>query len=81
MNANFRIGDLFVTAYISWPFQAHIAKSRKENPFHPGTLRRLHSGMAIRVGSTRPPMLPAPPQSTEVAMIDVPMLLPTDEVD
>ena len=81
MNTNFRHGDTFVTAYISRPFQAHIAKSRKENPFHLGTLRRLNSGMPIRVGSTQPPMLPAPPQSTEVAMIDVPMLPPTDEVD
>ena len=81
MNASFRRGDSFVTAYISGPFQAHIAKSRKENPFHLGTLRRLNSGMPIRVGSTQPPMLPAPPQSTEVAMIDVPMLPPTDEVD
>ena len=34
MNPNFRRGDSFVTAYISGPFQAHIAKSRKENPFH-----------------------------------------------
>ena len=81
MNANFRRGDTFVTAYIFGPFQAHIAKSRKESPFHLGTLRRLNSGMPIRVGSTQPPMLRAPPQSTEVAMIDVPMLPPTDEVD
>ena len=79
MNPNFRRGDSFVTAYISGPFQAHIAKSRKENPFHLGTLRRLNSGMPIRVGSTQPPMLPAPPASTEVAMIDVPMLPTTDE--
>ena len=35
-------GDAFVTAYISGPFQAHITKSRKENPFHLGTLRRLN---------------------------------------
>ena len=81
MNPHFRRGDSFVTAYISGPFQAHIAKSRKENPFHLGTLRRLNSGMPIRVGATQPPMLPAPPQSTKVAMIDVPMLPPTDEVD
>ena len=78
MNANFRRGDSFVTAYISGPFQTHIAKSRKENPLHLGTLRRLNSGMPIRVGSTQPPMLPAPPQSTKIAMIDVPMLPPTD---
>ena len=32
LNHNFRRGDAFVTAYISGPFQAHIAKSRKENP-------------------------------------------------
>ena len=80
-NANFRRGNSYVTAYISGPFQAHNAKSRKENPFHLGTLRRLNSGMPIRVGSTQPPMLPAPPESMEVAMIDVPMLPPTDEVD
>ena len=71
MNAKFRRGDSFVTAFISGPFQAHIAKSRKENPFHLGTLRRLNSSMPIRVGATQLPMLPAPPQSTEVAMIDI----------
>ena len=81
MNTHFRRGDNFVTAYISGPFQVHIAKSRKENPFHLATLRRLNSGLPIRAGSTQPPMLPARPQSTEVAMIDVPMLPPTDEVD
>ena len=80
-NANFHRGDPFVTAYISGPFQAHIAKSRKENPFYLGTLRGLNSGMPIPVGSTQPPMLPAPPQSTEVAIIDVPMLPLMDEVD
>ena len=47
---SFRWGDLFVTAYISGPFQAHIAKTRKENPFYLGTLRRLNEGMPIRVG-------------------------------
>ena len=81
LNTNFCRGDSFATAYISGPFEAHIAKSRNENPFHLGTLRRLNSGMPIRIGSTLPPMLPAPPQSTEVAMIDVPKLPPTDEVD
>ena len=40
-NAAFCRGDSFVTAYISGPFQAHIAKSRKENPFFLGNLRRL----------------------------------------
>ena len=80
-NATFRRGDSFVTAYISGPFQAHIAKSRKENPFHLGTLRRLNSGMPIRVGSTQPPMLLAPPQSMEVAIIYIPMLPPTNKVD
>ena len=80
-NANFCRGNSFVTAYISWPFQAYIAKSRQDNPFHLGTLRRLNSGMPIRVGSTHPPMLRATPQSTEVAIIDVPMLPPTDAVD
>ena len=47
---SFRRGDSFVTAYISGPFQAHIAKSRKENPFHMGTLRRPKRRDAIRVG-------------------------------
>ena len=61
MNAKFCRGDSFITAYISGPFQAHIAKSRKENPFHLGTLRHLNSVMPIRVGATQPPMLPAPP--------------------
>ena len=74
MDANFCRGDSFVTTYISGPFQAHIRKSRKENPFHLGTLRRLNSGMPIRVGATQPPALPAPPPSQEVAMIDVPIL-------
>ena len=32
LNHKFRRGDLFVTAYISGPFQAHIAKSRMETP-------------------------------------------------
>ena len=75
----FRRGYWLFTAYISGPFQAHLTKSRKENPFHLGTLRRLNSGVPIRVVSIQPPMLPAP-QSTEVAMIDVSMLPATDEV-
>ena len=79
MDPSFRRGDSFVTAYISVPFQAHIAKSRKENPFHLGTLRCLNEGMPVRVGSSQPPMLPAPPASTEVAMIDVPILPTTDK--
>ena len=41
----------FVTAYISGPFVAHIAKSRKENPSHLGTLRCLNKGMPIHLGS------------------------------
>ena len=78
---SFRRGDLFVTAYISGPFQAHIAKSRKENPLYMGTLRRLKEGMPIRVGAEQPtprPALPGPTPptatSTEVAMIDVSIL-------
>ena len=50
-------GDSFVSAYISGPFVAHIAKSRKENPFHLGTLRRLNEGMPIRLGAAREPSL------------------------
>ena len=77
---SFRRGDSFVTVYISGPLQADIAKSRKENPFHLGTLRRLNDGMPIRVSADRAPRpaLPArtPPTatSTEVAMIDFSML-------
>ena len=66
-------GDQFVTAYISGPFRAHIAKSRKENPFHLGTLRRLNEGMPIRIGAERSlSHSPAPPAtSKEVVMVDV----------
>ena len=74
MNASFRRGDSYVTSYISGPFQAHIAKSRKENPYHLGTVRRHNSGMPIRVRTNQPTMLPAPPPSMEVAIIEVPML-------
>ena len=38
LHHSFRRGGSFVTAYISGPFQADIAKSRKENPFHMGPL-------------------------------------------
>ena len=77
-----RRGDQFVTAYISGPFQAHIAKSKKENPFYMGTLRCQNNGLPIRVGADQPPHSPAqiapptPPPATsqEVAMIDVSML-------
>ena len=64
-------GDSFVTAYISGPFQAHIAKSRKENPFHLGTLRRLNEGMPIRIGAERSPSLAQPATSKEVVLVDV----------
>ena len=63
LHHSFRRGDSFVIAYISGPFQAHIAKSRKENPFYIGTLRRPNEGMPIRVGAEQPtprPALPAP---------------------
>ena len=39
-------------AYISAPFVAHIAKSRKENPFHLENLHRLNEGMPIRIGAS-----------------------------
>ena len=39
----------------------------------------MNEGMPIRVGSNQPPMLPAPPTSMEVVMIDVPMLPAMDE--
>ena len=64
-------GDSCITAYISGPFQAHIAKSRKENPFHLGTLRRLNEGMPIRIGAERSPSLAQPTTSKEVVMVDV----------
>ena len=64
-------GDSFVIAYISGPFQAHIAKSRKENPFHLGTLRRLNEGMPIRIGAERSPSLAPPATSKEIVMVDV----------
>ena len=81
LHPTFRRGDLFVTAFISGPFQAYIAKSRKNNPFFLGTLRHINNDVPIRVGATQPPMLLAAPHSTEVAMIDVPMLPATDEMD
>ena len=43
-------GDLFVTAYISGPFQAHIAISRKGNPFFLGTLRCLNDDRPTKIG-------------------------------
>ena len=68
-------GDSFVTAYISGPFVAHIAKSRKENPFHLGTLRRLNEGMPIRLGAAREPS-PTVPTITagDQEMIDVSLI-------
>ena len=72
-------GDSFITAFISVPFQAHIATSRMDNPFHLGTLRRLNRSMPIWVGSIQPLMLRAPATSMEVAMINIPMLPATDE--
>ena len=67
----FQRGDSFVTTYILGPFQAHIAKSRKENPFHLGTLRRLNEGMPIRIGAERSPSPAQPATSKEVVMVDV----------
>ena len=69
-------GDSFVTAYISGPFVAHIAKSRKENPFHLGTLRRLNEGMPIRLGAAREPSPATVPAITagDQEMIDVSLI-------
>ena len=69
-------GDSFVTAYISGPFVAHIAKSRKENPFHLGTLRRLNEGMPIRLGAAREPSPTTVPAITagDQEMIDVSLI-------
>ena len=44
-------GDFFVTAYISGPLQAHIAKSRKENSFFLGTLRHQNNRLSICFGA------------------------------
>ena len=71
-------GDSFVTAYISGPFVAHIAKSRKENPFHLGTLRlrRLNEGMPIRLGAAREPSPATVPAITagDQEMVDVSLI-------
>ena len=67
----FSCGDAFVTAYISGPFQAHIAKSRKANPFHLGTLQRLNQGMPLRIGAERSPSPVQPATSKEIVMVDV----------
>ena len=67
----FPCGDSFVTAYISGSFQAHIAKSRKENPFHLGTLRRLNKGMHIRIGAEQSPSPALSATSKEVVMVDI----------
>ena len=64
-------GDSFVTAYISGPFQAHIAKSRKEHPFYLGTLRRLNEGMPIRIGAEQSPSPAQLATSKVVVMVDV----------
>ena len=69
-------GDSFVMAYISGPFVAHIAKSRKENPFHLGTLRRLNESMPIRPGAAREPSPTTVPAITagDQEMIDVSLI-------
>ena len=72
-NPAFRRHDQFVTAYISAPFVAHIAKSKKENPFYLGTFRQLNTGLPIRVGASASTAAPAPPAipGPEVDMIDM----------
>ena len=57
-------GDSFVTAYISGPFAAHIAKSRKENPFYLGTLHRLNDEIPILLGAARDPSTATVPVMT-----------------
>ena len=75
-HAAFPRHDSFITAYISGPFTAHIAKSRKENPFHRSTLRRLNEGMPIRVGAAREPSPATTPAITagDQEMIDVSLI-------
>ena len=75
-HAAFPRHDNFVTAYISGPFTAHIAKSGKENPFHLGTLRRLNKGMPIRVGAAREPSPSTTPaiMAGDQEMIDVSLI-------
>ena len=69
-------GHSFVTAYISSPFVLHIAKSRKENPFHLGTLRRLNEGIPIRLGAALEPSPTTVPAITagDQEMIDVSLI-------
>ena len=55
----FHRGNILVTAYISAPFQAHFAISRKENPFHLGILRRHNNGLPIGVGADKSLLTPA----------------------
>ena len=75
-HAAFPCHDSFVTAYISGPFTTHIAKSRKENPFHLGTLRRLNEGMPIRVGAALEPCPTTTPAITagDQKMINVSLI-------
>ena len=74
MNADFRRGDSFITAYIYGQFQGHIVKSGEENRIYQGNFCHLNEGMPIRIRVTQQPALPAPPPSQEVAMIDIPAL-------
>ena len=64
-------GDSFITAYISGPFQAHIAKSRKKNPFNRGTLRHLNKVIPIQIGVKRSPSPVQLAPRKEVVMVDV----------
>ena len=75
-HAAFPRHDSLVTAYISGPFVAHIAKSRKENPFHLGTLHRLNEGMPIRLGAAREPSPSTTPAITagDQEMINVALI-------
>ena len=76
LHAAFPRHDSFVTAYISGPFTVHIAKSRKENPFHLGTVRHLNEGMPVRVGAAREPSPATTPAITagDQEMIDVSLI-------
>ena len=67
----FSHGDTIVTVFISGPIHVQITKSRKENPFVLGNLRRLNNCLPIRVGAEgQRPVQPAP-ATDDVEMLDI----------
>ena len=74
MHPTFRRNDNFVTAYISGPFLGHIAKSKKENPFYLGTLRRLSEGMPIKLGASGSSQGKRKDKDRDTPMIDMALI-------